>query len=229
MRSATGPHSATRRSRISRAALLVKVTARISHGATPLSRSRAIRCTSTRVLPVPAPASTSSGPSPCSTAARCSRLSEATMPRVLPHLADSANAQPHPSRAYRGAPPLPVPVPVPVSLPRARARARARSRPRPRPRLRPRPRSRPPKAPTPPQTAEASSLVSPSALRCTLRAVSGAANLPVSRKWNMQGGEPPATTWAPANAGGGFLRKTLSGLRSSTARRAGSSAGRSER
>ena len=49
---------------ISRAALLVKVTARISEGlARPRLRICAIRVVSTRVLPVPAPASTSTGPS----------------------------------------------------------------------------------------------------------------------------------------------------------------------
>ena len=52
------------RSFISRAALLVKVTARISHGrARPVARMWAMRVVSTRVLPVPAPASTSTGPS----------------------------------------------------------------------------------------------------------------------------------------------------------------------
>ena len=52
------------RSFISRAALLVKVTARISCGrAWPVARMWAMRVVSTRVLPVPAPASTSTGPS----------------------------------------------------------------------------------------------------------------------------------------------------------------------
>ena len=61
---ARGPRAAARRSRISAAALLVKVMARISHGATPVSCSRmlAMRYVSTRVLPEPAPASTRSGP-----------------------------------------------------------------------------------------------------------------------------------------------------------------------
>ncbi len=54
---------------ISRAALLVKVTARICEGqARPVARMWAMRVVSTRVLPVPAPASTSSGPSVCTTA-----------------------------------------------------------------------------------------------------------------------------------------------------------------
>src|SRR5260221_105236 len=60
---------------ISRAALLVKVTERISPGrARPWLRIWAIRQVSTRVLPVPAPASTSTGPSSVSTASRCSGL-----------------------------------------------------------------------------------------------------------------------------------------------------------
>ena len=51
------------RSRISPAALLVNVTARIARGSTPsTSISRAMRVVSTRVFPEPAPASTSIGP-----------------------------------------------------------------------------------------------------------------------------------------------------------------------
>ena len=54
---------------ISRAALLVKVTARICEGkARPVARMWAMRVVSTRVLPVPAPASTRTGPSVVSTA-----------------------------------------------------------------------------------------------------------------------------------------------------------------
>ena len=52
------------RSRISFAALLVKVMAAICSGLKPRCRTRwAIFCVMTRVLPEPAPASTSSGPS----------------------------------------------------------------------------------------------------------------------------------------------------------------------
>ncbi len=59
------PTSASTRSRISPAALLVKVIARISPGrARSVATRCAIRCVSTRVLPEPAPASTSSGPVP---------------------------------------------------------------------------------------------------------------------------------------------------------------------
>ena len=66
------------RSFISRAALLVKVTASTWLGnALRLARMWAIRVVRTRVLPVPAPASTSTGPSSASTAARCSGLSPA--------------------------------------------------------------------------------------------------------------------------------------------------------
>ena len=67
------------RSRISPAALLVKVIARMASGATPPSPiRRATRWVSTRVLPLPAPASTSSGPSPWRTASRCGGLSPET-------------------------------------------------------------------------------------------------------------------------------------------------------
>ena len=63
------PSRAATRSRISRAALLVKVTASTCHGrAKPEARMCAMRVVRTRVLPVPAPASTSSGPSVVRTA-----------------------------------------------------------------------------------------------------------------------------------------------------------------
>ena len=66
------PTSCAKRSRISAAALLVKVMARISHGAArSCSRMLAMRYVSTRVLPEPAPASTRSGPSVVTTASRC--------------------------------------------------------------------------------------------------------------------------------------------------------------
>ncbi len=71
-----GPTSAATRAAISPAALLVKVMARISCGATSRAASRyAIRWVSTRVLPEPAPATMSSGLPSCTTAARCSGLS----------------------------------------------------------------------------------------------------------------------------------------------------------
>src|SRR4051812_19151493 len=68
--SATGPTRAPTRAFISSAALLVKVMARISNGDTPVSTRWAMRWVSTRVLPDPAPATMSSGPSWCRTASR---------------------------------------------------------------------------------------------------------------------------------------------------------------
>ena len=66
------PTSCCTRSFISVAARLVKVIASISVGeASSWSIRCAIRCVSTRVLPEPAPATTSSGPSVHSTASRC--------------------------------------------------------------------------------------------------------------------------------------------------------------
>ena len=62
MPSTASPTSRPMRCFISRAALLVKVTARICEGkARPSDRMWAMRVVSTRVLPVPAPASTSTG------------------------------------------------------------------------------------------------------------------------------------------------------------------------
>src|SRR5438552_11388458 len=67
------------RPRISRAALLVNVTARISPGsARPCWMSQAIRWVKTRVLPLPAPAKINSGPSSAVTAARCGGFSPAS-------------------------------------------------------------------------------------------------------------------------------------------------------
>ena len=65
------PSSSSTRSRISCAALLVKVMASSSPArARPVCTSQAMRWVSTRVLPEPAPARMSSGPSPWVTAAR---------------------------------------------------------------------------------------------------------------------------------------------------------------
>ena len=67
----TGPTRCRSRSCISRAALLVKVMASTAVGATRWSLIRwAIRWVSTRVLPDPAPATISVGPSVASTASR---------------------------------------------------------------------------------------------------------------------------------------------------------------
>src|ERR1035437_3678707 len=66
-----GPTSFASRSRISPAALFVKVIARILCGGTPRSPTRlATRYVRTRVLPEPAPASSRSGPSVVVTASR---------------------------------------------------------------------------------------------------------------------------------------------------------------
>ena len=63
MRRATGPTRSATRSFISPAALLVKVMARMANGDTPRSPIKwAMRRVSTRVLPEPAPATTSNGP-----------------------------------------------------------------------------------------------------------------------------------------------------------------------
>src|SRR5208282_2453986 len=66
------PTSFSTRSAISDEALLVKVTARIDSGITPIfSIRQAIRNVMTRVFPLPAPARMSTGPSVVSTASRC--------------------------------------------------------------------------------------------------------------------------------------------------------------
>ena len=76
---ARGPTSSSTRSRISAAALLVKVIARISPGSASPVRSRwAMRRVSTRVFPEPAPATISSGLPRCSTASRWAGFSPST-------------------------------------------------------------------------------------------------------------------------------------------------------
>ena len=67
---------ATRES-ISFAALLVNVSSRICSGGVPFSMSRATRYVKVRVLPLPAPAMTSTGPAGASTTSSCSGLSSA--------------------------------------------------------------------------------------------------------------------------------------------------------
>src|SRR5687768_15107840 len=75
MRLQSEPASDPTRARISSAALLVNVTARTSHGlAWPSPTRYAARLVMTRVLPEPAPARISSGPSTCRTASCCSGL-----------------------------------------------------------------------------------------------------------------------------------------------------------
>ena len=74
--SARGPTSSETRRRISSAALLVNVMARIPQGgASPVASRWPMRRVSTRVLPEPAPATTSRGLPRCTTAARCGRVS----------------------------------------------------------------------------------------------------------------------------------------------------------
>jgi hypothetical protein len=74
IKAASGTRSFTREC-ISSAALREKVSARMRAGLTPLFATRcSILATSTPVLPVPGPASTSRGPPECSTAWRCLSL-----------------------------------------------------------------------------------------------------------------------------------------------------------
>ncbi len=88
-----------RRSRISPAALFVKVIARISFGFTPTAEIRcATRWVSTRVLPEPAPAITSNGPSVCSTASRCGGF------RLARYCSGEATADTRPMLATGAAP-----------------------------------------------------------------------------------------------------------------------------
>ena len=78
IRRARGPTSASTRSFISAAALLVKVIARIEPGwALRWETIQAMRRVSTRVLPEPAPATTRSGGPSCTTAARCGSFNPA--------------------------------------------------------------------------------------------------------------------------------------------------------
>src|SRR4051795_3205806 len=115
-----GPTVRSIRSRISAAALFVNVIARISFGFTPAAASRcATRKVRTRVLPEPAPATTSSGPSVVSTASRWAGLRSARyvsgwatgtrpayphLPRALPSCEDGVEgrADPLDSRRERG-------------------------------------------------------------------------------------------------------------------------------
>ena len=76
--SRTSAARAFTRVRISRAALFVKVTARMDSGGAPsTSRRQPIRCVMTRVLPEPAPASTRVGPAGAETASCWEALSPA--------------------------------------------------------------------------------------------------------------------------------------------------------
>ena len=77
------PHGRDRRSTAARptnsaAARRVKVSSSTRWAGTPRSSNRPTRAVSVVVFPVPAPASTSSGPPSCSTAPRCSSFSSNT-------------------------------------------------------------------------------------------------------------------------------------------------------
>jgi hypothetical protein len=90
MRRATPPTRAATRSFISAAALLVNVIARIENGDASRSAIRyARRWVSTRVLPDPAPAITSTGPTGSVTASCCAGLSPSRSRRPKPRLAPS--------------------------------------------------------------------------------------------------------------------------------------------
>ena len=74
------PHSVAARPSMSAAARRVNVNSGIHSGATPRSSNAATQLVSVWVLPVPAPATTISGSTPCSIASRCawSRSSTST-------------------------------------------------------------------------------------------------------------------------------------------------------
>ena len=74
----SGPSAEASRSRSSPAALFVNVNARTRPGSAPPRIMCTIREMITRVLPVPGPASTMSGPPEYVTAFRCALLSEAS-------------------------------------------------------------------------------------------------------------------------------------------------------
>ena len=83
-----GRTSRPRAGSISSAARRVKVSSRIRSGRTPRSTSAATRATSVRVLPVPAPATITSGASPCVAAASCASSSPASQSGGRGDLAD---------------------------------------------------------------------------------------------------------------------------------------------
>ena len=80
------PTIAAMRSFISPAAFLVKVRARMRSGGTPSSIKYAIREVRTLVLPEPAPAIISSGPSVHFTAASCSGFKSSKIPLISPNI-----------------------------------------------------------------------------------------------------------------------------------------------
>ena len=84
---------------MSLAARRVKVSSRIRLAGTPwVPRSHAARATSVRVFPVPAPASTSSGPASCVTARRCCSFSPSRTAPSIEHAYE--HNQPGPADPY---------------------------------------------------------------------------------------------------------------------------------
>ena len=83
---AASPIMRSTRSRISVAALLVNVMARMLYGATPCARRFAMRQVRTFVLPEPAPAMMSSGPSVCATAFFCAGFKPLKISKISSNL-----------------------------------------------------------------------------------------------------------------------------------------------
>src|SRR3990172_3316754 len=100
-----GSTSSSTRRRISPAALFVNVTARTWRGWTPSTpRRKAMRWAMTRVLPLPAPARTRSGPRVAITASRCTGFSG---PRIASRLTSERSMGLYDTtreRAHRGEP-----------------------------------------------------------------------------------------------------------------------------
>ena len=115
---ASAPSSAARRSRSSSRARRVNVTARQRSGGRPAPIRCAIACVSTRVLPAPGPATTSSGPPSWVTIACCSGSRPAG-----PAAAGRRRGQPPPRRRPPPRSPPPASRPAPRLAP-GPARAR---------------------------------------------------------------------------------------------------------
>ena len=114
--SAVGPTRSATRLRISSAALLVNVMARIPHGgASPVAMRWAMRRVSTLVLPDPAPAMISSGPPRCSTAARWGMVRSSSSAAGRPENAPDAVAVRRRRRRPSSAPSVVVPPAAPAA------------------------------------------------------------------------------------------------------------------
>src|SRR5438067_512404 len=102
MARARRPTSASTRSLISWAALLVKVIARIWPGwAAPVATRCAMRWVSTRVLPLPAPARIRSGPPACRTASRWGSFRPSRKASGAAVALTQARIDPHPAVGWR--------------------------------------------------------------------------------------------------------------------------------